>query len=124
MDTQVTAILQKVAEYTGSAQTLIDKQNEANEQFLKKARQVAGVLANKGIIAYDKVDGFVDKIAENECEVWDLVEKLADAIPTDTLGGPADPKLASAGKDLDAFERLALYGDHRAITKSSGMIDE
>ena len=123
MDLAVQNIMQKAAAYIEKTQSELDSHNEKRDTFLKRAHQVAGVLANKGLLAHDAVNVFVDKIAADESgtEVWNLVEKLANVIPVDDLGGAA--KLASAGKKLDAFERLALYGDSNADTRQSGMVD-
>jgi len=117
--------MQKVATYIEKTQPMLDKQAELRDNFLKRAHQTAGVLANKGLIAHDKVDAFVAKVAADETggEVWSLVEKLADALPTDSLGEATREKFAAAGKTLDAFEKLAIYGDARADTRESGMID-
>lgn len=119
----VTAILEKTAAYIEKTQSELDRNNEMRDNFLKRAHQVAGVLANKGLIGSDVVNTFVDKIAADESgtEVWNLVEKLANLIRTDELGTVS--KEASSGVTLDAFERLALYGDPFADTRQSGMVD-
>ena len=123
MEKQVAEILEKTAAYIEVTQSVLDKQAEMRDSFLKRAHQVAGVLANKGLIGPDVVNTFVDKIAADESgtEVWNLVEKLANLIRTDDLGTMA--KVASSGKPLDAFERLVLFGDARADTRDSGMVD-
>jgi hypothetical protein len=125
MNEETKQVMSKVASYIGETQPLLDKQAEMRSKFLKRAHQSAGVLANKGLIAHDKVQAFVDKVAADESgvEVWNLVEKLADALPTDSLGEGIREKFASSGKELDAFEKLALYGDARAETRESGMLD-
>jgi hypothetical protein len=119
---QLQKTFEKIAKYIETTQTLLDKQNEIKDNTVKKAHQVAGVLANKGLIAHDAVNGFVDKIAADETgtQVWDLVEKLANALPTDELGKVAE---ISSGRELDAFEKLALFGDARADTRNPGMVD-
>lgn len=124
MDAQVENILTKTASYIESTQTVIDQHNENRSQFVKRATQVAGVLASRGLLARDKVDAFVDKVAADESgtEVWDLVEKLAEFISADELG-EASEKTASAGKQLDPFERWALYGSPNAEARTPGMID-
>lgn len=123
MDAKVQEILKDTVGYIEKTQSELDKNNQMRDTFLKRAHQVAGVLANKGLISHDAINAFVDKIAADETgtEVWNLVEKFANAIPTDDLGGAA--KLASSGKKLDAFERLAMYGDSNADTRESGMVD-
>jgi len=115
--------LEKIARYIETTQPIIDQQNENRSEFLKRAHQVAGVLANRGIIAHDVINAFVDKIAADETgtEVWSLVEKLAAALPVDDLGQIA--KVAASGAELDAFEKLAVFGDARADVRNPGMID-
>ena len=63
---------------------------EARECFNKKAAHAAKVLAGCGAIGNDKVDEFVNKVAEDPSEVWSLVEKMAGAIPAPTLGRTSD----------------------------------
>lgn len=125
MDTKVQQILEKVAVYIAETQPVIDKYSEERSTFLKRAHQVAGVLASRGIISMDKRNQFVDKIAEDEAgtELWNLVEKLAEAIHADGLGGIPTEKLAAAGENLGPFERLFFYGDSRADVSTPGMLE-
>lgn len=118
------AILAKTAEYIGTTQMELDKHAENRDTFIKRAYQVAGVLANKGLIAREDINVFVDKIAEDESgtEVWNLVEKLADSVRIDSLGESVREKLAAA-QNLDPFEKLALFGDARADIRTPGMVD-
>ena len=123
MDKQAMEIMEKTAAYIEKTQSELDKHSEMRDSFLKRAHQVAGVLANKGLIGPDVVNTLVDKIAADESgiEVWNLVEKLTNLIRTDDLGTVA--KVASSGKKLDAFERLYYFGDANADTRESGMVD-
>lgn len=126
MDIKVQQILEKVAAYIAETQPVIDKHSEERSTFLKRAHQVAGVLASRGIISMDKRNQFVDKIAEDGAggmELWDLVEKLAEAIHADGLGGVPPEKLAAAGENLGPFERLFFYGDSRADVSTPGMLE-
>ena len=59
---------------------------EARECFNKKAAHAAKVLAGCGAIENDKVDEFVNKVAEDPSGVWDLVEKMAENFSAPTLG--------------------------------------
>ena len=116
--------LEKMATYIEMTQPIIDRHNEARSLFLKKAHQVAGVLANRGIIGNDKVNDFVDKMAADESgiEVWNLVEKLAEVVSCDTLGEAS--KLAVKNANVkDPFERWVLYGDPRAEIRTPGVIE-
>lgn len=120
----MTKTFEKVAKYIEITQPLIDQHNEQRNLFLKRANQVAGVLANRGIIAHDKVNAFVDKIAADESgvEVWNLVEKLAEVVSCDTLGEAS--KLAVKSAEIkDPFERWVIHGDPRAEVRSSGMVE-
>lgn len=123
MDQETKAILTKVAGYIEQTQPLLDKQAELRETFLKKAHQVAGVLANRGLISHDAIEAFVEKVASDESgnEVWKLVEVLASAVRPDDFGSMA--KVAASGAKLDPFEKLALFGDARAATSVPGMVD-
>jgi hypothetical protein len=63
---------------------------EARECFNKKAAHAAKVLAGCGAIGNDKVDEFVNKVAEDPSGVWDFVEKMAESISAPTLGARSD----------------------------------
>ena len=63
---------------------------EARECFNKKAAHAAKVLAGCGAIGNDKVDEFVNKVAEDPSGVWDFVEKMAESISAPTLGTSSD----------------------------------
>jgi len=123
-DMKIDEIMAKTASYVGKTQIELDKHAENRDTYIKRAHQVAGVLANKGLIARGDVNAFVDKIAEDETgvEVWNLVEKLANSINTDSLGEAVREKLAAAA-NLDPFEKLALFGDARADLRVPGMVD-
>ena len=123
MDAQVKAILEETVGYIEKTQSELDKHNEMRDAFLKRAHQVAGVLANRGLIAHDAIEAFVEKVASDESgnEVWKLVEVLASAVRPDEFGAVA--KVASSGKITDPFERLVLFGDARAEARVSGMVD-
>jgi len=115
--------LEKVAAYIADVQPRLDAENARRSQFLKRANQAAGVLANRGIIGSEVKDAFVDKVAANEVEVWDLVEKLAGLVAADDLGTAVQEKLAAAGSDMGPWERLYYLGDARAEGRASGMVD-
>lgn len=89
---------------------------EARESFNKKAAHAAKVLAGCGAIGNDRVDEFVNKVAEDPSGVWDLVEKMAESIPAPTFGGTSDFD-SSHGVD-DPWLRLIL-GERRG----SGYVD-
>ena len=117
-------VMEKMAAYIEMTQPIIDRYNENRNLMLKKANQVAGVLANRGIISHDKVNAFVDKMAADEVgiEVWNLVEKLAEVVSSDTLGEAS--KLTVKSADVkDPFERWVLFGDPRAETRTPGVIE-
>jgi hypothetical protein len=122
MDQKVQSILEKTAGYVEQAQTQLDANNEARIRFVKRASQAAGVLVQRGLLSRDAVDRFVDKVAADGCEVWDLVEKLAAAIQPEGLVDPVQEKLAS-GAELSAWDKLYYYGDARADVRRPGMVD-
>lgn len=92
MDAQVTNMLKKMSEYIEHTQIAIDKATENREAYIKRAEQTAKLLARKGVLAEDQIGTFVSKVAENEngVEVWNLVDKLASALPSDELGNADD----------------------------------
>lgn len=89
---------------------------EARECFNKKAAHAAKVLAGCGAIGNDKVDEFVNKVAEDPSEVWGLVEKMAENFSAPTLGGASD--FSSSRSVDDPWSKLVL-GEHRG----SGYVD-
>lgn len=123
MDAQVKAILEKVAGYVEVTQTQLDEHSTNHELFRKRAHQMAGVLASKGVIGRADVDAFVNKIASDETgeSICALVEKLAGVLPVDDMGAVAH--VVGAGRKLDAFEKLALYGDPHADASAPGEVD-
>jgi hypothetical protein len=89
---------------------------EARECFNKKAAHAAKVLAGCGAIGNDKVDEFVNKVAEDPSEVWGLVEKMAENFSAPTLGGASD--FSSSRSVDDPWSKLVL-GERRG----SGYVD-
>ena len=90
---------------------------EARECFNKKAAHAAKVLAGCGAIGNDKVDEFVNKVAEDPSGVWDLVEKMAENFSAPTLG-EASESFSSRSVD-DPWSRL-VFGSGRG---SNGYVD-
>lgn len=90
---------------------------EARECFNKKAAHAAKVLAGCGAIGNDKVDDFVNKVAEDPSGVWDFVEKMAENISAPTLGQPS-PDFDSSRSVDDPWSRL-VFGNSRG----SGYVD-
>ena len=124
MSNPVDTILEKVADYIAVTQPKIDEYNENREAFMKRANQVAGVLMTRGILPRERVDAFLSKIASDASGacVWDLIEKLAEALPVETLGGEADVKLANP-QNMDSFEKWIRFGDARYQEQSTGNIE-
>lgn len=89
---------------------------EARECFNKKAAHAAKVLAGCGAIGNDKVDEFVNKVAEDPSGIWDFVEKMAESISAPTLGGPAE-SFSSRSVD-DPWSKL-VFGNGQG----SGYVD-
>ncbi len=89
----------------------------ARECFNKKAAHAAKVLAGCGAIGNDKVDEFVNKVAEDPSGVWDLVEKMAENLSAPTLGRASD--FASSRSVDDPWSRL-VFGECQG---SNGYVD-
>lgn len=89
---------------------------EARECFNKKAAHAAKVLAGCGAIGNDKVDEFVNKVAEDPSGVWDFVEKMAENFSAPTLGGASD--FSSSRSVDDPWSRL-VFGERLG----SGYVD-
>ena len=96
MDPSVKAILVKAAEYVERTQPILDQRNEEKAAFVQKATKAASVLAQRGVLERQKVDGFVDRVASNPASVWDVVEKLAALVGADTMGEVSRVKEAAA----------------------------
>ena len=92
----------------GETKKKLDNFVEARECFNKKAAHAAKVLAGCGAIENDKVDEFVNKVAEDPSGVWDLVEKMAENLSAPTLGG-ASESFSSRSVD-DPWSRLVFGG--------------
>ena len=73
------------------------------ESFNKKAAHAAKVLAGCGAIGDDKVDEFINKVAEDPSGVWDLIEKMAENFSAPTLGGSSD---FAASRSVDPWLKL------------------
>jgi hypothetical protein len=120
------AALKEAAVYVEKTQPELDKYAQFQDNFLKRAHQIAGALAERGIIQRHEVTALVDKLAEEPLRALDLVEKVAALVTADTLGKAAEDvqMQKAAGANLGPFERLVLYGDSRAeITGNSGLVE-
>jgi hypothetical protein len=117
--------LKEAAAYVEATQPELDKFAQFQDNFLKRAHQVAGALAERGVIQRHEVTALVDKLAEDPLRALDLVEKVAALVKADTLGKAADDvQLQKSAANLDPFEKLALYGDSRAeVTSNSGLVE-
>jgi len=89
----------------------------ARECFNKKAAHAAKVLAGCGAIGNDKVDEFVNKVAEDPSGVWDLVEKMAENFSAPTLGGASD---FAASRSVDDPWSKLVFGGRQG---SNGYVD-
>lgn len=87
-----------MSEKLASAEEKIKMFDEGRAAFIKKATHAAKVLAGRGAIDNDKVNEFVDKVAEDPSSVWEVVEKMAETISAPTLGEPSG-FVASRGVD-------------------------
>lgn len=110
---KIDSYTEKIAEYNKK----ISKYEDKKVEFVKRASQAAGVLANRGIIDQSSVNEVVDRVASNPTEVWDLVEKMATAFDLGTLGDISNQKTGE--NTADPWEREFLG----ATSTRSGMID-
>lgn len=107
--------LKEATAYVAVTQPALDRFNVFQDNFLKRAHQVAGALAQRGIIETHQVNDLVDKLAEDPIRALALVEKVAGMVQADSLGKTADDVTAQRldVSKLDPFEKLALFGDAR-----------
>lgn len=107
--------LKAATEYVATTQPALDRFNVFKDNFLKRAHQVAGGLAQRGIIESHQIEGLVDKLAADPILALSLVEKVAAMVQPDSLGKAATDVSAQRPdmSKLDPFEKLALFGDSR-----------
>lgn len=122
-----TAAVKQAAAYVEATQPLLDQFNLFRDSFVKRAHQVAGDLAARGIIGRNETAALVDKLASNPLLALDLVVKVAGMAQPDGLGKTASDvttPAANAAK-LNPYERLALYGDSQAGLQpvNTGLVD-
>ena len=79
----------------------------ARESFNKKAAHAAKVLAGCGAIGDDKVDEFINKVAEDPSGVWDFIEKMAENFSAPTLGEASG---FAASRSVDPWLKLLSGG--------------
>ena len=120
--------LKSATEYVATVQPQLDSQNEFRANFMKRAHEIAGVLANRGIIERHETGTLVDKLAADPLRSLDLVEKVAALVGPDSLGESSTSIKAASDSDydnLDAFEKLALYGDSGATPRgaNTGLVE-
>jgi hypothetical protein len=121
MDPKVTEILSKVASYIEATQPELDQYTEQRTAFVKRATEVAGVLAKRGVIDQRRVNAFVDKVASDPASAWDFIEKLAGLVGTDSMGEVGRDKVASSGDNQDPWERR-FFGDLNDA-RGTGLVD-
>lgn len=120
-------ILSKVADYIGKVQPAVESKEAFEKSFQAEATKVAAVLADRNVISHAESAKLVEKLAENPLAVFNLVRNVSKA-PAEQFAASADgvvDKTASAPEELDAFDRLAIYGDPNAGVRRAhtGMID-
>jgi hypothetical protein len=121
--TRAEAIQEKAAAYIEEVQPVADEYQELRSRFSKRAHQIAGVLADRGIIAPTAVNKLVDKLAADQTKALDLVVQIADMVKVSDFGKKADVSIPN-GEIKDPFLRLYHFGDPRANTQSSpGCVD-
>ena len=101
MDKQaVMNVLAQAADYVAKVQPQLDKVAAERVEFAKLAQRTAGVLVNRGVLAADKADTFVGKVAENPATALTFIEKLAGLVGGESLGRPSQlSKIANSNSD-------------------------
>lgn len=107
------AIQEKVAAYIEKVQPVADAYEDLRARFVKRAHEVAGILAERGIIAPTASNKLVDKLAADQTKALDLVVQIADMIKVSDFGKKADVSIPSA-TGSDPFANLFHFGDSRA----------
>lgn len=104
MDKQaVLDVLAQAASYIATVQPELDKVAEERVEQTKLAQRTVGILVNRGIIAPDKADAFVEKTS-TPAGMFKFIEKLASLVSGESLGRPSNiPKVASS--NVDPFVR-------------------
>lgn len=103
---QADIALQKAVEYVANVQPKLDAYNEVFDRFVKRAHQTVGNLVGKGLVPQRKANELIDKMASDVTVAFDVIEKIADMVVPETLGGGSNAKVASSA--LDPFEKLVL----------------
>jgi hypothetical protein len=98
-------ILAKAAEYVAITQPQLDKHAADKQSFDTQLQRTAGVLADRGMIRRDKVNDFVDKVAENPRNVLLFLEKMAHLVGADQMGAPSSEIEKVAADSADPFVR-------------------
>jgi len=110
---QAEAIQVKTAAYIETVQPQVDAYNELKDRFTKRAHEVAGILADRGIIAPSATNKLVDKLAADQTKALDLIVQIADMIKVSDFGKQADVSVPQADPS-DPFGNLIRFGDSRA----------
>jgi hypothetical protein len=123
MPEDINTVMEKAAEYVATTQPLLDKQAADAHKWNTQAQRTAAVLADRGCLKREKVDGFVDKIAEDPSYALLYLEKIAGLVGTPQMGGPSEEvtKVAEA-EGVDPFIR-EYCSDITGSPAASGYID-
>ena len=122
VETQLEELSAKTVKYVATVQPQLDKMADFNDAVMQKSAEVAAVLVSHGLIPEEKKAAFKDAIIADPLKVFDFIEKMAKLINVEDLGRGTN--IAVGGRKLDAFERLALYGNPNADGIATGLIDE
>ncbi len=107
MTEDIAGICKQAADYVAKTQPILDEVATKEAEFKAAAIKTAAILANRGVLNYDKVDEFAEKLAEDKTEALRWLEKLAAVSKADSLGGAADTQLAKvASAEQDPWQLL------------------
>jgi hypothetical protein len=84
-------IIEQAVDYMARTQPLLDKHAEASEKFATALPETADKLVERGLLAEDKKDVFVEKSAEDHSYLLKYLDKLAESVSADQIGTPTQP---------------------------------
>ncbi len=120
MEADVAEIMKQATAYVEVTQPQLDKVAADRQRFQKEAADTAAVLVDRGMLAADKKDQFLAKLAEDPASVFSFLRKLAGMVGAPSLGGPSNIVKIS-GAEADPF--VAAFMPEYAGKSGSGLVD-
>jgi len=120
MDAEVTDILKQATAYVEATQPQLDKLAADRQRFQKEAADTAAILIDRGMLAADKKEQFLSKLAEDPASVFSFLRKLAGMVGVPSLGGPSNIVKVS-GAETDPW--VKAFAPEYAGKSGSGLVD-